>query len=281
MKPAIQHRMQPCRTTGTSYCLFNHGRPLHTKTANDFLSFICTLHSTCTFFLRKPNIWPSSYQANNLVINPPPSASSCVPKIVDPTNHWLNEKAKAKFCSNASDPSSFDIISSLKNSQHIQLLPFIVEHLGGIGHFAHHFLHGPSINPLCPPSPNWKPSQLPHSAAYTAYQHTSGPASIQGLLPAAETSWKQKHPPNHYFGTSYHTSFSSHWANQTLGFNLTHTLTTYLHCGFDNTQSTTLLNTASSPSCCIFHSFLEHCHYPMFESPYTSTPQLSTDTTCG
>ena len=83
---------------------------------------------------------PSSYLAIDVAVTKPPSASQRVPSYAASATHWHNEKAKAKFSGNG-DQAGRDNITTLNNAQ-IQLLPFTIDPLGGLGSFAHRFLFG-------------------------------------------------------------------------------------------------------------------------------------------
>jgi len=107
--------------------------------------------------------------------------------------------------------------------QNILLLPFSIDHLGGLGPLPYRFYFG--SDPLKAPDPTKSPptehyGKLLYSRAY-------GPTIPTDLLRRADENWTRLHP-NTRFGPSYHTSLPSHWALQSLGLNLTVLLTDHL-----------------------------------------------------
>jgi hypothetical protein len=96
-----------------------------------------------------------------LVVTDPASTSQRVPSNEDSTIFRHNEESKAKFYGNGNDPASVDDIIYSFNAHNIELLPFIVDQLGGIGHFGHRFLYGSqSIQPCPHPLPTGNPNHF-------------------------------------------------------------------------------------------------------------------------
>jgi hypothetical protein len=114
--------------------------------------------------------------------------------------------------------SYVQVFEDLVNKQ-ILLLPFTIDHLGGIGTFGHCLLFG--HNPHKAPQPTTTKPSNRHSLLL--YNAAYGPLAPTDLLRRADENWTRTHPYSR-FGPSYHTSLPSHWAQQLLGLNLTVTL---------------------------------------------------------
>ena len=204
-------------------------------------------------YLRTPAPSPAKALAIDVVVTPPPSLlPSRVSLTAVPATHWHNEKAKSKFRGTHTDYSSVDAIAHLTASR-IQLLPFTIDPLGGLGHFAHRFLFGSNGSKPCPPAPPWTANDLP-PAAFTSYQYTTGPLAVLGLLPAADASWRSAFPSAN-FGHSYHTNLPSHWALQSLGSNMIRALNGHLLRAFADIRSHNLDSTPPHRTSCVMPRF--------------------------
>jgi hypothetical protein len=60
---------------------------------------------------------------------------------------------RSKLQGRTSHSSQGDEVISSLNAQHIALVPFTVDHLGGLGHFALDFLFSPKDSPFPTPPP--------------------------------------------------------------------------------------------------------------------------------
>jgi hypothetical protein len=146
---------------------------------------------------------------------PPPSSDASTTAATATTQHHQAERAKFSITGNRSYVRVFE---DLVNQQ-ILLLPFTVDHLGGIGTLGYRLLFG--HDPHKAPQPTTtKPSNRHSLLLYNAAYGTLAPTD---LLRRADENWTRSHPYSR-FGPSYHTSLPSHWAQQLLGLNLTTTL---------------------------------------------------------
>jgi hypothetical protein len=146
---------------------------------------------------------------------PPPSSDASTTAATATTQHHKAERAKFSITGNRSYVRVFE---DLVNQQ-ILLLPFTVDHLGGIGTLGYRLLFG--HDPHKAPQPTTtKPSNRHSLLLYNAAYGTLAPTD---LLRRADENWTRSHPYSR-FGPSYHTSLPSHWAQQLLGLNLTTTL---------------------------------------------------------
>jgi hypothetical protein len=113
-----------------------------------------------------------------------------------------------------------DVIATI-NQEKITLLPFTVNHLEGLGFFAHTFLFSKDPPFAQPPLPNLSEDRLPHP-----------PKAVQ----AFQTLWKS--PPNHawqeskyrrlWFGSTYHTAPPQQWELQCLSLSISNVLGRHL-----------------------------------------------------
>ena len=153
---------------------------------------------------------------------------------LDPSNpaiklaHSVHHKAsRDKFC------SSQQRIKAI-NDHHLVLLPFTVDHLGGLGYFAHQLLFSnkktPTTLPPLPPKPPWPDDRLggtdartkPRPDSFQAYQTALKAPS--GLIFLANEHWDS----SHRFGSSYHQHTPAQWALQHLALNVSSALVQ--HC---------------------------------------------------
>jgi hypothetical protein len=94
------------------------------------------------------------------------------------------------------------------------LIPFTIDHLGGLGYFAHRLLLGTTDSP--PPPPWHQPTDLPTTSAYNLFSSTLQHSPLN-LLQAANSNCD----PRSHFGSSHHSHTPKLWALQILGLNFT------------------------------------------------------------
>ena len=98
------------------------------------------------------------------------------------------------------------------------LLPFTVDHLGGLGPMALSFLFDQDTSPLpFPPPLQHDTLAFNNQASSTAYLNALN--SPVALASKASSAWKQLYP-THRFGKTYHTHTPSQWALQALSLNV-------------------------------------------------------------
>jgi hypothetical protein len=130
--------------------------------------------------------------------------------------------ARAKFTG-----SNLNIISEL-NTEGIFLLPFTVDHLGGIGHFFHRFLYPPdSLLPDPEPPPWTTANDFTHHPAYIAY--TAANKCPSRILQHANRQWFQTNGTTTRFGSTHHTASPQQWATQALALNLSYRLAQHIN----------------------------------------------------
>ena len=117
-------------------------------------------------------------------------------------------------------------------NQNILLLPFTVDHLGGLGTCGHRFFFGSDHRKA--PDPNLSPPNNRNGALL--YSRAYGPHAPTDLFRRADDNWARLHPFTRY-GRSYHTSLPGHWAQQFFGLNLTVLLTNHLSCRLRSLES--------------------------------------------
>ena len=150
-----------------------------------------------------------------------------------PSPHPLNAAHEAssrrKFIGRTSQVDAALLIADL-NANHITLLPFTVDHLGGFGYFLHQFLFGTHLPPCPippPPKPPWThPNDFPHSPAFFAYQRAL--CAPSALLPNASRTWNQQTKKTHRYGQSHSTSSPTQWGFQTLALNISLALANHI-----------------------------------------------------
>jgi hypothetical protein len=129
--------------------------------------------------------------------------------------------ARAKFI--GPNPN---VIAEL-NSEGILLLPFTIDHLGGLGHFFHHFLYPPDSLIPAPEPPPWTDStDFTHHPAFVAYSATAHCPSK--ILHLANRNWFQTNGTATRFGSSHHTASPQQWATQALALNLSYRLAQHI-----------------------------------------------------
>jgi hypothetical protein len=113
--------------------------------------------------------------------------------------------------------------------QAIAILPFTIDHLGGLGYQATTFLFGdqPQI-PSAGQPPNWLPSHFRNNPeAYALYEDSTN-IIPSGILPTATHNWQLGSPKSSRFGRTYHTYTPTQWATQALALNLTKALSHHI-----------------------------------------------------
>ena len=118
---------------------------------------------------------------------------------------------------NKHDEPRLPVLRSMEEQQ-IALIPFTIDHLGGLGHQAHAFLFHPKHAPF--PSP---PHLSPNNAFYTNCTHH--PTRIRAfnthfhLLTKATQQWSSPAINFRSIGTTYHSQSPVQWALQMLSVN--------------------------------------------------------------
>ena len=125
------------------------------------------------------------------------------------------------------------------------LLPFTIDHLGGIGQQAHDFLFSPKLSPFPRPPP------LPPEDKF--YARAPSPAVIRrakqihiNLLTKATQQWSSPFYNNRSIGSTYHSQSPSQWALQMLSINFCNSFATHFLQAQRRCASEPLL-TAASP----------------------------------
>jgi hypothetical protein len=182
--------------------------------------------------------------AIDVTIPPHPTPLQVLPP--DTTLSTLAEQAhvvhhgstRQKFIGRSTTANNTEIINEL-NQEGIYLIPFTIDHYGGLGYFANRFLYGHSHKNghTVVPKPPWATTNhlaFPHRPASDAYSFAL--LSPQGLLPAADANWLEH--KNTHFGHSYHSHTPSQWATQLLGINIVHAFATHLARGLASLNHT-------------------------------------------
>jgi len=145
-----------------------------------------------------------------------------------PSNPNIAHRASLAHQTSARNKFNRDIAPYLLSHQ-VALLPFSVDHLGGLGSFAHHFLFGkkpPDYSCAAPPS--WGPDNFrTHPTALLLAQQVT---TLPAILPQADTEWASRGR----FGSTSHTNTPSQWAIQALGLNISTALATHLYSSIAN-----------------------------------------------
>lgn len=160
--------------------------------------------------------------AIDITFTPVPSFPTPTPSLVPPVTNPLfqvhDDSAKRKF----NVPHAPHL-----SHQKIILIPFTIDHFGGLGHFANRFLFGThTISP--PPPPPWTPDTFrANPEAYTLFQ-TSLQQTPSGIFPRATHHWTHGALDSTRFGTTYHTFTPTQWATQVMALNLSKALSHHL-----------------------------------------------------
>jgi hypothetical protein len=140
---------------------------------------------------------------------------------------------------------AFQSSSECVRHQHTALIPFTVDHLGGIGPFAAHFLFHPSHSPLTapPPTPLAAYKFVRQSACIA---HDVALRSSLHLAHHADLHWSQSRPGVR-FGRTFHTMTPQQWCFQSLSLNIAQGLGTYLQTALSTLSAKTSTH-GTSPS---------------------------------
>ena len=142
---------------------------------------------------------------------------------------FLTKTIRKKFIGRTSQVDAALFIADL-NANDITLLPFTLDHLGGLGHFTHTFLFGthppPPFSPPPPKPPLSSPQDFPHSPAFFAFQRALH--APNNLLARASRQWRTQTKNTHLPGHARTTNSPSHWALQSLALHISLSLTTHL-----------------------------------------------------
>jgi hypothetical protein len=178
--------------------------------------------------LKSPTMAKSSVLAIDVTVTPVPPHLPSQPQLTNPINlseaHLRSIRSKLSGRTHGA-LSNQDVIAAI-NRENITLLPFTVDHLGGIGFFSHSFLFGKDPPFPKPPPPNFTVDNLPHLEAFSAYQAlVQGPS---GFLYKANKAWEDSQYRRLRFGATYHTSSPQQWALQCLALNISTSLANHL-----------------------------------------------------
>ena len=150
-----------------------------------------------------------------------PPAPPGFPNTPPPKTYWVHEmSARSKFCV----PHASALLAN-----GISVLPFTVDHLGGIGCFGCNFLFGSTTNAHVQPAapkPPWTPANFPRrqDAFLLCKQLENMPTAI---LPKANQTWRMA-TNNARYGSTYRTHLPAQWATQALALNMSVALTKHI-----------------------------------------------------
>lgn len=133
---------------------------------------------------------------------------------------------RSKFQGRTTTASSAEAVIQSLNAHHIALIPFTVDHLGGLGPFAATLLFTPSDSPITQPPPTpitafnfqHRSAEIAHDVALDSSLHVAHHANRE---------WSRTHPTTR-FGQTYHTMTPQQWSLQSLSLNISHGLGQYL-----------------------------------------------------
>jgi hypothetical protein len=139
-------------------------------------------HPVVAVKLKAPTKAKSSILALDIIIAPVPPHLPSQPQLNNPTSipeaHLYSIRSKLCGCTHGSH-SNQQVIAAI-NRENITILPFTVDHLGGIGYFSHLLLFGAK--------PNLSEDRFPHPAAFSACQTLLH--SPSGFLQKANKAWE-------------------------------------------------------------------------------------------
>jgi hypothetical protein len=220
-------------------------------------------------YLSTPSADASPYLALDVTIPSPPSSpeGASITAVTAITQHLSAERHKLRCGSYSQNRPQ--ILQDLVTTG-IQLLPFSLDHLGGIGPLGQRFL---GLLPDPPPPPAFPPSFHQDPAASSLFTRVSGPLGATALLPRADSVWRARHGTQ-YFGTSYHSTLPSQWARQTLGLNATLALSAHLRRCIHRVQYSPLASPPRGSRPRFPLASRQAFHVPRARLP---VPRLSTD----
>jgi hypothetical protein len=183
--------------------------------------------------LKTPTATQSTTLAIDVTITPVPTNFRSQPTLSQPSNlHAAHLRSiRSKLTGRTHGNVHNSTLTQAINAAHITLLPFTVDHLGGLGYFSHRlFFHPTYPNP--PPLPEPPPTtftdtHFPHPHAYRAYDNLL--RHTPGILSQANREWSalRPHRPQR-FGQTYHSATPLQWALQCFSLNLCHSLASHL-----------------------------------------------------
>ena len=180
--------------------------------------------------LKSPTAALSTTLAIDVTITPVPAHLRSQPTPSQPSNlHEAHLRSiRSKLTGRTHSSVSNSAIIQAINTNDITLLPFTVDHLGGLGYFSHRLFFDTPAPPFpLPPPPNFQPTHFPHPHAYRAYSNLL--QSTPGILSQANHEWSQLRPVRPArFGQTHHTTTPQQWALQCFSLNLTHGLAAHL-----------------------------------------------------
>jgi hypothetical protein len=133
---------------------------------------------------------------------------------------------RSKFQGRTTSASSAENVIQSLTANHIALVPFTVDHLGGLGHFAIALLFAPHDSPIqVPPKTPIAAYNFQHAYAVTA--HDTALASSLHVAHHANQQWANTQPTTR-FGQTFHTMTPQQWTLQSLSLNISHGLGKYL-----------------------------------------------------
>jgi hypothetical protein len=178
------------------------------------------MHLQPSYLLRQ-SPQAARFLAIDVNVPSPPSSSHDAPFTAETATSKHHEAEKVKFRRRYDESR----IASLNNlvTQNILLLPFIVDHLGGLGPLAHRFLYG--VDSDRAPAPTLPRRSEMNPCCLTLFNRAYGPLGAVNLLGRADEQWLAKNPDERYSPSYHHTSLPSQWATQFLGLNITAALT--------------------------------------------------------
>jgi hypothetical protein len=133
---------------------------------------------------------------------------------------------RAKLHGRTTTASTAEAVIQALNTHHIALIPFTVDHLGGLGPFTITLLFDLKTSPLTLPPPTpLSAYNFNHPLAETA--HDTALASSLHVASHADREWSKTHP-HASFGQTHHTMTPQQWALQSLSLNISHALGKYL-----------------------------------------------------
>ena len=143
--------------------------------------------------------------------------------------HWKREREKWDRTAHSSDNTPehgprLPVLQGLE-ALRIALIPFTIDHLGGIGPSAHSFLFHPRSAPFPPPPPHPPNNRLrpihPLTRARAESTHLH-------LLTKATQQWSSPTISQRSIGSTYHSQSPSQWALQMLSVNFCHAFSSHL-----------------------------------------------------
>lgn len=201
----------------------------------------------CPSALSSPPPLPATYLAIDVTVPRSPALEDRSDPTTNPTTkahlHSIKKKLRGIDKANA-QATQEQYIQNLLHAQ-LLLLPFTVDHLGGLGPFSHSFLYGSRNRP--PPIPQSWIDSLPDHAKTAYNQAITAPSAL--LLKANKASKDSQ--PAHSDKPVY---TPLQWAQQTLALNISLALIRHLQRALSNAS-----HALESPNIQPLH-----CHYQPF-----------------